>query len=281
MINAATSRYAILLSCAAFVSFFLLTLPGAPLVHFWRLQERAFDPFFYTAAAIPADAMPAWLAEIGDETSLARLNLPGTHDSAARYGGSSYECQSLTIRDQLELGIRWLDVRLRYDSRGVLQAQHGRVSQRATFPELLADINAFLEANPSEFVLLKVQQEKSTEQTKFGASVERDLELSGANVFKRIVTSSAQLPLLGELRGKIMLMPRFFTVSFGTIQYEALVAQDDFQASIEQKRHAISTSFDSIAPVTALSAALGQKVAWIREAQRSPLAKTGAAELGL
>jgi hypothetical protein len=258
MVNAASaSRYAILISCAGAISLFLFTLPGTPFSSLWeklRLQERALSPYFYNAPVL-AGAQPDWLSKLDDAISLADLTLPGTHDSAARFGGSSYECQSLTIRDQLELGIRWLDVRLRYDGIGALQAQHGRVDQRATFPEILAQINAFLEARPSEFVILKVQQEKSREGNNFGEAVERDLKASTADVFVGTVASATQLPTLGALRGKIVLMPRFFTVSFGTIQYEALVAQDDFKASIKDKRHAIAASFDAVAPITNVSIA--------------------------
>ncbi|MBR4240627.1 MAG: hypothetical protein IKR97_00230, partial [Eubacterium sp.] len=60
-----------------------------------------------------------WMSVIRDETKLTEITMPGTHDSCARkfhnedaFGVLSgiSKCQNLTIREQLDAGVRFLDV---------------------------------------------------------------------------------------------------------------------------------------------------------------------------
>ncbi len=54
-----------------------------------------------------------WREKIDPQTALTSLTIPGTHDSGAN-GGPLIECQSWSIREQLDAGIRFLDVRCRH-----------------------------------------------------------------------------------------------------------------------------------------------------------------------
>jgi hypothetical protein len=54
-----------------------------------------------------------WMRSLPDSTPLSAISIPGTHDSAALHGGLAAQCQSWTIKDQLEAGIRFIDVRCR------------------------------------------------------------------------------------------------------------------------------------------------------------------------
>lgn len=121
-----------------------------------------------------------------------RMNIPGTHDSGTSYLGSKnyHHTQDLTIKDQLLLGIRYFDIRLRClknpswvsgnapNQRGNFAVHHeadwtylyldrdswmvpGDASQTKGY--VLQDMLDFLQVFPSEFILMQVQQEYTTE----------------------------------------------------------------------------------------------------------------------
>lgn len=69
-----------------------------------------------------------WMADLSDELSVSEVFIPGTHDSAA--GGVSdigafAECQSWTLSEQLESGIRAFDLRACQDGEA-MRFFHGR-----------------------------------------------------------------------------------------------------------------------------------------------------------
>ena len=55
-----------------------------------------------------------WMAQLNDDATLKSLTIPGTHDSGALHSIAeiSSKCQSLAIKDQLKIGVRFLDIRL-------------------------------------------------------------------------------------------------------------------------------------------------------------------------
>ena len=57
-----------------------------------------------------------WMSRIDDSKKLILMNIPGTHDSAAYcMNRISFKCaktQDLTIKEQLEIGIRDFDIRI-------------------------------------------------------------------------------------------------------------------------------------------------------------------------
>ena len=55
-----------------------------------------------------------WMAALDDAASLRSLTLPGTHDSGALHSIAdvSGKCQTLSVKEQLKIGVRFLDIRL-------------------------------------------------------------------------------------------------------------------------------------------------------------------------
>lgn len=104
----------------------------------------------------------AWMGGHGDGTPLQRLTIPGTHDSGARFGGPWSECQNTTIAQQLDSGIRFLDVRCRVTG-GSFAIHHGVSYQNMMFGDVLVACRDFLAAHPSETVLMRVKQEYSSD----------------------------------------------------------------------------------------------------------------------
>ncbi|TQF01304.1 hypothetical protein E6W39_02445 [Kitasatospora acidiphila] len=78
------------------------------------------------AASLPGGA--DWLAALPDSAPLARLTIPGTHDTCALYDGPLVQCQNLSVPDQLTAGIRFLDMRCRAIN-GVFAIHHSQFFQ--------------------------------------------------------------------------------------------------------------------------------------------------------
>ncbi|MGA5067420.1 phosphatidylinositol-specific phospholipase C [Streptomyces sp. c-19] len=155
------------------------------------------------APAASAVDVRAWMAAHGDGTALRQLTIPGTHDSGARFGGLWSECQNTTIAQQLDSGIRFLDIRCRVTG-GSFAIHHGPSYQNMMFGDVLVACRDFLAAHPSETVLMRVRQEYSEESdATFRAVFDDYLDGRGWRSLFRI---GSGLPLLGEARGRVVLL---------------------------------------------------------------------------
>ncbi|MBT2444197.1 phosphatidylinositol-specific phospholipase C [Streptomyces sp. ISL-36] len=144
-----------------------------------------------------------WMAGHGDPTPLQKLTIPGTHDSGARFGGPWVACQNTTIAQQLDSGIRFLDVRCRVTG-GSFAIHHGAYYQNMMFGDVLVACRDFLAAHPSETVLMRVKQEYSEDSDAAFRQIFDDyLDVRGWRSLFRIGTG---LPLLGEARGRVVLL---------------------------------------------------------------------------
>ncbi|MEU9297769.1 phosphatidylinositol-specific phospholipase C [Streptomyces sp. NPDC048266] len=144
-----------------------------------------------------------WMGAHPDGTPLARLTIPGTHDSGARFGGPWSECQNTTIAQQLDSGIRFLDIRCRVTG-GSFAIHHGPSYQNMMFGDVLIACRAFLAAHPSETVLMRVKQEYSSDSdATFRAIFDDYLDNRGWRSLFRIGDT---VPSLGEARGKVVLI---------------------------------------------------------------------------
>ncbi|QGZ50120.1 phosphatidylinositol-specific phospholipase C domain-containing protein [Streptomyces sp. QHH-9511] len=144
-----------------------------------------------------------WMAGHGDPTPLQKLTIPGTHDSGARFGGLWVACQNTTIAQQLESGIRFLDIRCRVtgDSFAI---HHGAYYQNMMFGDVLVACRAFLAAHPSETVLMRVKQEYSEDSdATFRRIFDDYLDVRGWRSLFRIGDG---LPTLGQARGRVVLL---------------------------------------------------------------------------
>ncbi|MFE2146574.1 phosphatidylinositol-specific phospholipase C [Streptomyces sp. NPDC059456] len=144
-----------------------------------------------------------WMAGLGDSTALQRMTIPGTHDSGATKGGLYVACQNTSIAQQLDSGIRFLDVRCRVTG-GSFAIHHAAFFQDLMFGDVLVACWNFLAAHPSETVLMRVKQEYSGESdATFRAVFDDYLDHRGWRPLFRIADT---LPTLGQARGKVVLL---------------------------------------------------------------------------
>lgn len=151
-----------------------------------------------------------WMATLDDKTPLSMITLPGTHGSAARHGGWIVENQTLTIPQQLNAGIRFLDLRTRH-YRNNLYLHHGAFYQHQKLDDALNAVVRFLRENPTETVLVRVKDDEHT-----AAGNTRSFRETIYNYYfnykHHFAIGAKENAPLGSLRGK-MVMLRNYTVT--------------------------------------------------------------------
>lgn len=116
------------------------------------------SPYSFDADAA---ANPAWMGALPDRTRLASLSIPGTHDTLTHgIDDSFFQCQNTNLSAQLAAGVRYIDVRARLrrnDSQ--LYIYHGDRYTGYSYADVLQVLFAFLDAHPSEGVLMRLKEE--------------------------------------------------------------------------------------------------------------------------
>lgn len=148
-----------------------------------------------------------WMNSLDGALPVSQFSIPGTHDSGARvepFPGTA-KCQNLTIGDQLNAGVRFLDIRCRHIN-DAFAIHHGQVYQNLNFNDVLTATLGFLDANPGETVIMSVKEEyDATGNTR---SFEATFDSYVAQNPTRWVMGSG-IPTLSSARGKIVLFRRF------------------------------------------------------------------------
>ena len=197
-----------------------------------------------------------WMSKLDDNVSIRNINMPGSHDTMALYSIADLagQCQSLSLHDQLNLGVRFLDIRLKEDH-DKLKAVHGFIDQKVSFETITKTIEEFIEKNPSEFIIMSVKEEAdpSNSEISFENSLKSYLD-------KDIYLKDTELPnKLGDVRGKVMLLSRYEGSTIGVPAYDGwkdsvsftlpndIYVQDTYQiTSAEQKQDEIVKCFNEV-----------------------------------
>lgn len=180
-----------------------------------KLTCKTLFPFFFLLLAacsggqkdIPVEDASTWMKELNDSLPLCKISVPGSHDSGAcRNGGVFIKTQDIDIATQLKEGIRFFDIRLQAMPDGKLGIYHGPFFQDIYWEEnVLADFISFLQANPSETLIVSLKKENGelTDYAKLLSSV-----LSKPEYQSYFVDNFRQDLTLGDCRGKILFMHR-------------------------------------------------------------------------
>lgn len=184
---------------------------------------------------VPASqADPAtWMSQsVEPSTSLAKLTLPGTHDSAATRNlglPGSADAQHMPLKDQLDNGVRFLDLRFKLEaqpslcwkpfgppslpslcSREKLQVYHGVARQPLSGEEALQTVADFLHKNPGESVVVSIKNEGGGDDAKFQKAVEGLMsKVAGGPASNLVLGSKDTVPTLEQAQGKIVLVRRY------------------------------------------------------------------------
>ena len=181
--------------------------------------------FNYTAIYLPQKSylalfssanLSSWMSQLKDETPLSALSIPGTHNSPTHHRAlPSVRCQAVSVQEQLDHGFRFLDIRVQPEepenaSKEGLILVHGvfpiSLKGKLYFRDLVNEVFAFLDKNPSETVIMSVKREGPGNHT--DAQLSRRLRDHYAGDVNHWFTAP-RIPTLGEARHKIVLMRRF------------------------------------------------------------------------
>lgn len=160
--------------------------------------------------------MSDWMSALPDTTPIRRMSIPGSHDSGAVCGNVFLKVQDASIARQLEMGVRFLDIRLKADvtpgitastdgadRATVLGVYHsGQYMQQTWEADVLPTLRRFLEEHAREFVTVLLKCEGGDPQA-FARLLGRSLAGAGD-----VAQDFAPELTLGECRGRILFLLR-------------------------------------------------------------------------
>ena len=196
-----------------------------------------------------------WLSTIDDSTSLRNVSLPGSHDTMALYsiGDLAGQCQTLSLDEQLNIGVRFLDIRLKEDHNS-LKAVHGFIDQRASFADIDKTVTSFLEKHPNEFIIMSIKEEAESS----GSDISFEQALLKYLDNPIYLKDQTTVPTyVGDIRGKVLLLSRYKDSTIGIPAYNGwadstsftlpndIYVQDTFKiVSKEQKQEEVVKCFN-------------------------------------
>jgi 1-phosphatidylinositol phosphodiesterase len=159
---------------------------------------------------------PNWMSALPDTAHLADMSIPGTHDTMARAVTLVAETQQSALPEQLNAGIRALDIRARH-FKDHFTIHHGVVYLNANFTDVLRQMTDFLKAHPREAVLMRLKEEHTPEGNtrSFAQTLKWYLEQNPETAplardhLWQPTHGDQQAPTLGEVRGKFVILQEF------------------------------------------------------------------------
>jgi len=190
----------------------LIPLTPNPRFHY----TAVFLPQFSHLSLFSSANLSSWMQELRDDTPLSALSIPGTHNSPTHHRAlPSVRCQAVSPREQLDNGVRFFDIRVQPETPED-PTKDGLLLVHSVFPisltgnkyfrDLVNDVFAFLDAHPSETVVMSVKREGTGNAT--DAQLSRILRDHYAGDVNHWFTAP-RIPSLGESRHKIVLIRRF------------------------------------------------------------------------
>ena len=198
-----------------------------------------------------------WLGGIEDTTLLRNVSLPGSHDTMALYSIADLagQCQTLSLNEQLNLGVRFLDIRLKEDHNS-LKAVHGFIDQKASFKDISKTVSSFLDKHPTEFIIMSIKEEANPSNSDISFEQALLKEMESPKFLKGMST----LPTyVSDIRGKVLLLSRYKGSSIGIPAYDGwadstsftlpndIYVQDTYKIeSKEQKQEEVVKCFNEV-----------------------------------
>ncbi len=156
--------------------------------------------------------MNNWMKNLSDNTLISEINLPGTHDSCTCRVQFAFlsKCQKMNITQQLNAGIRYLDIRVEKDGEK-LKLVHDiadcknpkNKSKKLFLDDVINDCKNFLSQNPTEAILFCYKRDDGANQEEtFDTFFKNHLENES------VWYKENRIPTLKEIRGKIVLLNR-------------------------------------------------------------------------
>ena len=196
-----------------------------------------------------------WMKSLDDNLSLREVNMPGSHDTMALYSIADLagQCQSLSLEEQLNLGVRFLDIRLKEEN-NKLKAVHGFIDQKASFAQITKVVENFLNKHTNEFLIMSIKEEAAASSSSLSFEECLKTYLGSDKYLKGTLLPEK----VGDVRGKVILLSRYQNSTIGVPAYSEwkdstsftmsendIYVQDTYQiTSKEQKQDEIVKCFN-------------------------------------
>jgi len=189
-------------------------------------EASAIDYAAYTHNTTSGYQNTHWMGSLPGNKRISELSVPGTHDTMSFYGGDIVKTQSLPLMEQLNSGVRALDIRCRhyYDT---FTIHHGFVYQNANFDDVLSTVQQFLQAHPNETVLMRVKEEYNAEGTT--RAFDDTFTMYKQRYGGLFWNYNSANPTLDQVRGKIVVLQNFSAKQQVGIPWGNLNIQDNYQ----------------------------------------------------
>ena len=185
-----------------------------------------------------------WMSRIDDNIPLNKLSIPGTHDSLTYdlpYAvlPDTAKTQDIGIMPQLNLGCRYLDIRINSN----LEGRHGFIDCRHGLWDVMKWVKEFLDLNKGETIVMRIKHDEGGNDDTFKNNINKLFATYKDLFWKNDLTNG--WPLLKDVRGKVIVLDqldgRFFSgQGYGYNYYdegrEKLTIQDDYDKPNEQTK---------------------------------------------
>ncbi|WP_154651966.1 metallophosphoesterase [Phocaeicola barnesiae] len=169
----------------------------------WTDGEGNFEVI--TPYITPENTVGEWMKRIDGKKRMCKLSIPATHDSGALEGGKLLQTQDVSLEEQLNIGIRGFDIRLKAED-DELRVYHGTARQNITWEkDVLPLFLDFLKKHPSETLVVSVKCEGGSKE-----EYKRLLSESISNeAYQRYFVDKFRADItLDECRGRIFFVHR-------------------------------------------------------------------------
>lgn len=156
-----------------------------------------------------------WITPLDDKIYVQQLSIPGTHDSGTKdvesFLGFKGNTQSLTIKEQWDMGIRAFDFRTAYNTdEKKMWLWHGFTATTVSLEEALSTVTSALNTNKGEFAIIQFRNESET----VGNSTTKDNSKWKSGMYSVLKTFDDNIIqwrpdlTIGQCRGKIIILTR-------------------------------------------------------------------------
>ena len=153
----------------------------------------------------------SWMSDLPDDVLVTALSIPGTHDSGCIEGPVGIaKTQNLDIPEQLNAGIRFLDIRLAH-YQDDLFVHHDVIYMGKSYKDVLKICADFLARHPSETILMSVREEDRADSS-LGDFAPSELlgRLTREESERRDDTRSFEEEFKGQTREQVEAAPLFY-----------------------------------------------------------------------
>lgn len=186
------------------------------------ITQEAKVYYIGTAAAIKMNQpqhptnLARWLSALPDKLPICDINIPGSHNAAAinTKRTTHWACQRHSITEQLQKGIRLLDIRLKPKRRNETYdflTCHGHLgpfgaNEFQSLESLLEECTTFLQASPKETIIMTIQiDDWRRTRAKDHPQIIQALQ---ARLTRLPLLRTPTMPTLKDCRGRIFLINR-------------------------------------------------------------------------